>query len=71
MTYANCCTPTAFECCVPATGGSGRSGRAGVWVRRRYLSRAERAALLERYADELEHELTAVRERIQDLSEEG
>ncbi len=38
-------------------------------IRRHYYSRAERRQWLEQYADQLESELTAVRERIDALGE--
>lgn len=40
----------------------------GYDVRRRYFTREERRAWLEDYAKQLEAELQAVRERIQDLA---
>lgn len=45
--------------------------RPGPRARRRYLNRDEKIALLERYADELENELTGVRERIEELEDDG
>lgn len=41
---------------------------AGPWVRRRYISRAEKIERLEAYAEALEHELAGVRERVQELA---
>jgi hypothetical protein len=38
--------------------------------RRRFLTREERIALLERYRDQLEKELTGVKERIEELKKE-
>lgn len=38
-------------------------------IRRRYLSRQEKAEILERYADQLRGELTAVEERIEELTD--
>lgn len=38
------------------------------WIVRRYWTRDERRAALERYAEELERELKGVKERIADLS---
>ena len=40
-----------------------------VWVARKYYSRKERKEWLESYAEELEQELTGVRERITELGE--
>lgn len=41
----------------------------GGFVVRRYWSKSERKAWLEDYASQLENELTAVKERIEKLSE--
>lgn len=48
---------TYGNCCGPASGFAGR----------RYYTREEKAQWLEEYAQELEQELKAVRERVADL----
>ena len=46
--------------CGPSACGPGYNGR-------RYLTKDEKAAWLKDYADELENELKAVRERIEEI----
>ena len=49
-----------YTCCAPQTGGS--------WVARRYYTTDERVQWLEDYAEQLDNELKAVRERIARLT---
>lgn len=49
--------------CGPGSCGSG-------YVGRRYLTKEEKSEWLKSYADELENELKAVRERIEDVKAE-